>query len=441
MKCFFAVNLMAIGNGVILGWTSPMIPYFLSNETHIVMTRREAELLEVFLLLGEASGLPLTSFLVGRIGRKYSLIFASCVIILTWIVLAAVNKVDYVYAARYFQGIALHMAFVIIPMFVGEISDKKIRGLLSSMSYVMISLGVVIIYTVGPLLPYYVHIIIAVVPLILEIILFQFIPESPYFLVAKGRIEEAAKSLREFRKCFYVDSELSDIKNTIQNEVKDKIRIMDFFCKKNYRRAFLIMIILNSSQLFCGFEVILMNLHDILVAGGTVYVSATTVGIIYSSVQLSSCIISSLLVDKFGRKNLLIVSSFLTGICLVTVAVYFHLQYSGLDTLDYSWIPIATLMTYGAVFKIGLGLVPIVMSSELFAPKIKSFGMVFADGVYIFSAVICLQVFFYLRDCFGLHVPFYLFSLYSFLTLGNVLYFVPETKGKSLEEIQDILKI
>lgn len=144
--------------------------------------------------------------------------------------------------------------------------------------------------------------------------------------------------------------------------------------------------------------------------------------------------------DKLGRKTLLIFSVISTNLCLFILGLYFHLKQLGFDTVIYSWIPVVTVMVYVAVFKVGLGMVPIVMACEVFASKIKAFGMTFADGVYVVSSVVALQLFFIIRDTLGMYASFYAFFGCGVVILLGIFYIIPETKGRSLEEIQDILK-
>lgn len=433
--------MMAITDGMAVAWTSPMIPYFLSEESHIKMTRHQAEWMESLLLIGAICGLPVTAYVTDKIGRKKSLILACSILVLTWTVIAVADRIEYLDIMRFLQGLGLNMAFVAAPMYVGEISHRSIRGLLSSMIFIMNVLGVVIIYVTGPLLPFYVPCIIANIILVTEVVVFTFMPESPYFLTTKNKHQEAERALRKFRCCSNVDDELTEIRNAIDEDNRqEKAGLKEMLYVKNYRKALLIMTVLNTGQTFCCIEVIIMNLHEILSAAGSIYVSAATAGILFSIMNLITSVVSSLIVDKFGRVKLLILSIIPTSICLFFLALYFHLKITGYDTQSYSWVPIVSVMIYGLVFKLGLGMVPIVMTSELFASKIKSFGMTFADGVYVVSSVLVLQIYFCLRDNFGLHVPFYVFFCCSVMTCFLVIFFVPETKGKSLEEIQRILK-
>lgn len=432
---------MSVTDGMAMGWTSPMIPYFLSEESHIKMTRSQAEWLETYLLFGAICGLPITAYVTEKIGRRKSLMVACSILVITWVVLAVGDRVEYLSISRFFQGIGLNMAFVAAPMYVGEISHKNIRGFLSSMIFIMNVIGIVIMYATGPFLPYYVNSIIASVILIVEIIAFIFMPESPHFLTTKGKHEAAKKSLKKFRRYSHIDEELFEIRHAIEEENQDdKAPLKELLVVKNYRKSLIIMSVLNSGQLFCSFEVILMNLHEILSSAGSIYVSAATAGILFSVMNLIAATASSLLVDRFGRVKLLIISTILTGMCLLTLAVYFHLHINNFDTQSYSWLPIVSVMMYGLLYRIGLGMVPIVMTCELFASRIKSYGITISDGIYVLSSITALQIFFILRDNFGLYLPFYVFFGCSIFICVFVIYFVPETKGRSLEEIQKILR-
>ncbi|KAG5880040.1 hypothetical protein JTB14_034848 [Gonioctena quinquepunctata] len=435
-------NMMAVTDGMCIGWTAPMIPYFLSKKTHIKMTRSEAEWLETFLLVGSVVGLPITMYCVDKIGRRKSLMLSTTGLVICWIVIAVANSIEYLYAARFFQGLGLNMAFVAAPMYVGEISHRKIRGFLSSMVFVLMLCGVLTIYCVAPFVPFFVPSVIAGSLLSIEMVVFIFLPESPYFLLTRGRFDEARESLQRFRDDpEEVESELKEMMESVEKEQKaESLTMKDLFLVKNYRKALIIMFILNTSQLFSCYEVILMNLHEILESAGSIYIEPSLAAIIFATIMLVAGIGVCLTIDKFGRKILMIISSILTGFCLLSLAIYFNLKHSGYDMAAVSWIPIVSVMAYAASFKLGLGMVPIVITAEIFACKIKAIGMTAADGVYVMASIVTLQIFLFLKDDFGMHVPFYIFCCCSFMTSIYVSLCVPETKGKSLDEIQDILR-
>lgn len=199
------------------------------------------------------------------------------------------------------------------------------------------------------------------------------------------------------------------------------------------------MTVLNGGQHMAAISVMYMNLHPILNAAGSIYLDNNITAIIFAVIMLVAAFFASFTVDKFGRKNILIVSSFMSALCLLALAVYFHLQVLEHDVSGISWIPIASVLVYAAAFKYGLGLVPIVITAEIFPAKIKAVGMTVADIMFIVGGIISIQ-FYQILHKFGMYIPFYLFAACAILVVLYSAFCIPETKGKSLEEIQLMLK-
>lgn len=422
------------------GWTSPMIPYLLSEESHIKTTKTEAESLETVFMVGTLVGLPLTIYLVNAIGRKRSLLLAALMSLLGWITIAIAGKIIYIFIARFFFGITANMAFVAAPMYVAEIADQKIRGFLSSIIYLMMLFGFLIIYCVGPYLPYYVAPVIAGVVLVTELICFATVPESPYYYIYVNKPDKAKESLQYFRQNKNTDVELEEISQAVKRQKAEGATLKDLFCVKSNRKAIIIMSILDMGQHLCAFSVMIMNLHLILDAADSIYLDSNVAGIIFALIMLISAQVASLQVDKYGRKILLLVSTILTGICLLVLAIFFNLKLTGYDVTDVSWIPIVSVMVYACTFKIGLGIVPIVMTAEIFSTNMKALGMTISDAMYVIGSIISIQLYQWLSNFYGIYLPFYIFAASAFL-IGIFSYiYIPETKGKTLEEIQFILK-
>lgn len=266
-------------------------------------------------------------------------------------------------------------------------------------------------------------------------------PESPYFYVYTNRLEEASKSLRRLRsKTCNIDKEMEEIKLAIQRQKSEKGRPQDMILIASNRYALLVMLLLNATEHCVGISVIIMNIHVILDEAGSIYVSPATAAILFSVIMLASACVASVIIDKFGRKFLLITSGLLTGVALSVMTVYFQLKHSGYDVRPISWIPVACVMSYAATFKLGLGIVPIVVTAEIFSAKVKAMGMTIADLFYVFPAIASISLYATLVNNYGIHVPFYVFSVCCFVAVGLIYWLVPETKGKTLEEIQLMLK-
>ncbi|KAJ8938233.1 hypothetical protein NQ314_011562 [Rhamnusium bicolor] len=424
------------------GWTAPTIPILLSEDSPIEVTKHQAEWLESILMLGACCGLPVTMYLVDKIGRKKSLITSGTTTLLAWIVIALAPSVEYIFVARFFAGMAGDMAFVAAPMYIAEMSDQKIRGFLSGLVYVMMLTGILLLYCVAPFVPLWGPCVIGVCINCIGLIIFPFQPDSPYYLLYKNKPDEAKAALRRLRQSEDIEVEFKDIATAVERQKNEgqRSRFQDLFLIKSNRKALIIMVVLNASQHMSSISVILMNLHSILAEAGSVYVAASTGAIIFSAVMFCAAMTASLAIDNFGRRMLLCSSGILAGICLMVIAIYFTLKNQGVDVVSVSWIPLVMVMLYAASFKFGIGLVPIVLTAELFPAKMKAIGMTLSDAFYVGFAVITLQLYIELKNSYGIHVPFYIFACSCFCTAIFTICYIPETKGKTLEEIQFILK-
>lgn len=304
----------------------------------------------------------------------------------------------------------------------------------------MMVLGIVIVYCTGSLAPYWVTSAVGIMLTATQAVLVMFMPESPYYYVYKNKFEKAKKALKRLRARDDVDEEIREIEMEIEREKTEKGRPQDLILIKSNRLALLIILILNGAQHFIGISVFLMNLHGILEEAGSVYIASSTASILFAVIMLISTGSASVVIDKFGRRSLLIISSLLTGMALLVMSIFFHLQYNDYDVTSISWIPAACIMVYAATFKIGLGLVPIVVGAEIFPTTVKAIGLTVADVFYVAAAVISINIYQILYDDFGLHVPLYIFTAFSFVMILFTLLWIPETKGKTLDEIQLMLK-
>lgn len=141
-------------------WSAPIIPKLTSKDSPLKVSLDQAEWLETVLMIGGCCGIPVNLFLVDRIGRKGSLICSSITTLLSWIAMAVAPRVEYLYVARFFAGIAGDTGFVAAPMYIAEIADHKIRGFLSSIIYLMMLTGILLVYCVAPFVPIWVPCVI-----------------------------------------------------------------------------------------------------------------------------------------------------------------------------------------------------------------------------------------------------------------------------------------
>lgn len=161
--------------------------------------------------------------------------------------------------------------------------------------------------------------------------------------------------------------------------------------------------------------------------------------IILGIMQTLATAASSVLVDRAGRKILFLISSITMGLCLVVMGYYFYMKDNKVDISGMSWIPVGTMALLIIGFSLGLGPLPWMLSGEVLAPEVKSIGT--AAAVTTNWTCVTLVTFFFkpLVNAISAAYTFWLFAAICVLSTIFVLTVVPETKGKSIEEVQQIL--
>lgn len=430
----------AISDGMSYGWSAPIIPKLEAPDSPIKITENDKDNLENVYLLGAIFGVPVTVFLVDKIGRKYTILMAGLINLAAWLIIAIANTAPWILVARFMVGTAGDVAFIAAPMYIAEIADQKIRGFLSSLIFTMMLIGILLMYVIGPYVSIQTSSLVAAFFLAVQIITFSFMPESPYFYLCKGKYGSAKRSLERLRADPNVEKEITEMKTAIERQKSESGKFKDLFVGINNRKALTIMIILNGAQHFSAYSVIMMNMHMILGAASSTYLHTNYTAMIFALFMMIAAFLAGLVCDKFGRKILLTISSFLTSIVLVILAIFLHLKQVGYNVDGISWIPIVCVLAYALVFKVGLGLLPIVLTAELFSANVKAMGMCLADAFYIAWAMLSVYVFFWSSRSVGMYFSFYIFAACAFLTSIYCMLAVPETKGKTLEQIQLMLK-
>lgn len=439
----FAATIGVISDGMQYGWSSPAVPKLLDKDSPVEIEESDAYLIEMLYMAGGVAGLPVTVFVVDKLGRKNSIIMASCQNILSWILIAVATNKPLLLTARFLTGLSANVAFVSAPMYIAECADARIRGFLGTFIYILMIVGVLFAYCIVPFVPIWVSSAVGAAFVAVQAVSFLAMPESPYWLLMKGKREKAKKSLQWLRRKDdqEVDQELLEIEAAVKRQEEERGRPQDLFLVPSNRKALLIMFTLNTTQHFCGISVVLMNVQLILDAAGEGAVGPELSAILFGVCMLIASVGGSPFIDRFGRRALLISSSILSSLFLGLLGTFFLLK----DVLKYdmtTWgaVPLSAVLAYALAYKYGLGLVPIVSMGELFPTSVKAIGMTLSDLTYTIMAIVSLKVYYLTIDIYGMYFPFLLFCACGLFTAGFVFFVVPETKGKTLEEIQMILK-
>jgi len=165
-------------------------------------------------------------------------------------------------------------------------------------------------------------------------------------------------------------------------------------------------------------------------------IDAFTATIIVGAMQVVFTFISTLVVDRLGRRLLLLISDGVMAICTLLLGVYFYLQSKGDDTSSLGWLPLTSVCLFIIVFSLGYGPIPWMMVGELFAPHIKGFASSLSCVLNWILAFIVTKFYSDLVSAFSIQATFWIFAVISAIGTVFVFFVVPETKGKTLDEIQ-----
>ncbi|XP_072383910.1 facilitated trehalose transporter Tret1-like [Diabrotica undecimpunctata] len=437
LSCFFAMFSM-VSSGFHYGWPSPTLPKLLSKDSPIHISEDEGFWLATMPLFGAFIGSFTNPFLVDKIGRYKTILLTSGPYLLSWILIYLATNIPAIYSARFIAGISDGWTYS-IPIYTGEISDPKKRGMFGAWTSISFIFGILTANVVGSYLSIQQTALVGGSIPILLVLTFIWMPESPYYYIIKGNLEGARKSLKILRGSKDVEMELNRINEAVKADMnKTSINPLQLFTVKRNRRALLIMTLCRGAQQLSGNTAISFYAQNIFTSADS-FVPAELASNLYFLIQLIVTIIASNMVDRAGRRPLILISVAGAGIALLVEGIYFYLKTS-VDVTNFTMVPIIALIVYVIFFSLGLQGIPVIILSEVFNADVKAVALAFSDVYFAVTATATSKYFQATRDTYGMFVPFITFSAICAISFVLMFFMVPETKGKTLEDIQEYFK-
>ncbi|KAF2879390.1 hypothetical protein ILUMI_26785 [Ignelater luminosus] len=314
----------------------------------------EASYLTVIPTISMTITAPLFSTLIDAIGRKNCLLLVAVPQFIAWILTALAENIWIYYLATFFSGIGNAASYTIIPVYVCEIAEPTVRGTWGAYNDIKTA-----------------ALICGCLPII-QILLFFYVPESPYYLLMKGRDDEASKTLTILRWRTNVEKEVLTLKEDVARQISESGTMKDLFSIISNRKALIMCVGMRIAQQFSGLSAFEMHTQYLFQqAGGDVSheISAITVsGTLALSVSLSA-----FAVERFGRRPLMLFSSLGCALILTVETVYFSINiFTRVDVSNFGWLPLVGMLAYMVVCATGLGILPTLISGEVFSASIKS---------------------------------------------------------------------
>ncbi|CAH1099973.1 unnamed protein product [Psylliodes chrysocephalus] len=429
-----------------LSWTSPNFIKLYSNDSTInplpePITESQDAWIGSLLTIGAVIGPIPAPFFCSKFGRKKALLATAIPLIVSFFSQAFAKNVWTIYITRVLAGISLGAGYALLPIYIGEISEDFNRGMLSQAINIFWSFGNFLVYATGPFMSYMsFNIMIAMFPTLFFVLFLLLAPESPYYLIGHNEMEKASKSLMLLRSKNKeeVEEEMLVISQQLKEQTNNR-GLRELFATDFVRRAFIICLLLVFTQELCGFSVLFFYMQLIFQASGS-RLPDQQCSLIMSVFVLLTSFVSPFIVDRFGRRTLLIVSCVGMFISLTALgAFFFILEETQISTAPLYWLPLASLISFIFFFNFGMS-VPWTITSEILPGYVKETATTVITSLSWLLGFLCTKFFHSITDKIGMGRTFWCFGVYCLVAGIVIFFFVPETKGRSFSEIQDILK-
>ncbi|KAG5311729.1 TRET1 protein, partial [Acromyrmex insinuator] len=421
--------LLALAVGTALAWTSPVLPQLYKENSWLVITKEQGSWVSSLLALGAILGAVPSGPMADKLGRKKTLLLLAAPFLLSWVIIIFAYKLWLIYLARFIIGAAVGAACVVVPTYISEIAETSTRGSLGAMFQLFITVGILLAF-------------IFVCALIEVGFLgsFLFMPESPIWLVNQGRKPEATIAMSVLRGDSYDPSEeLAEAQREAEQAALRKSTIFDLVRTPAARKALLASLGGMFFQQLSGINAVIFYTVTIFQASGS-SMPPDVASIIVAIVQMITTVVAAMIVDRAGRKPLLIFSSSVMLISLVALGLYFNTKMTGSDVSNLGWLPLTSLTLFMISFSVGMGPIPWMLMGELFPAETKAVASGIAVMLNWFLVFLVTKTFPAMNEGLGADVTFWIFA--TIMALGTVFtyFYVPETKGKTSQEIQEELQ-
>ena len=429
--CTICACLGALNFGFTIGYSSPAIP---SMVKHGVLLEENAGLFGSLMTVGALIGGPVAGWFVEKMGRKRTILLSALPFFLGYGSLVSAQSVSYLYVGRFLTGIGSGMITVCVPMYVAEIATKSRRGVLGSCVQLFIVLGIFLAYCLGLDKEWKEMAHIALLPVVLSAVAACLIPETPRWLLARNRKVDARHALSAVRDAHAdVQEELRDIEEGL--DTREEMSWSEFFGREELKRPLFLCVVVMVCQQVSGINAVMFYTVSIFSTAIPEYAYAATVFI--GLVQVIATLIACLLMDHTGRRKLLIVAGSVMAVTLFCFGLYYNLAAGDVFPQFLKvWIPVVCLTCYIIGFSLGWGPVPMLVMSEIFPARGRGMAAAVAILCNWLTAFFVTKEFQTLQTTLGQDGVFYFFSICCMFGVWFVWKFLPETKGKSLEDIE-----
>ena len=437
----------AMGYVVLLATISAISGFLFGFDTAVIngvllLLRRQfalsdlqTEIAASSLLLGCLLGAAGASMIGDRYGRKRSLMFSASLFALSSVGAAIANTITVFSLARLLGGLAIGLASVLTPVYIAEIAPSRNRGTLVSLNQLAIVVGILSAYLVNWQLAtlgessWRWMLATAAIPSVAFFIGLLVIPESPRWLISKGRQAEGERTLSRIFGAPAAAEQVRAILRVMQSEEGSWREVFAPAMRKRLAVGVALAV-------FCQ----VTGINTVLYYGSIIVSEhfpgqstgvALAANVIIGAVNLLFTIVAMIYLDRWGRRAILMIASGGMGFALTALVIALHFPGAPIAVM------LGSILVYVAFFALGMGPGPWLIISEIFPTKVRGRAASLATSALWSGTLVVTFTFLSLVKTLGLGGTFAIYGALSFVCLIFIWKSVPETKGKTLEQIQE----
>lgn len=436
-------TLVGALGGLLFGFDTAVISGATASLTqNYALTAKQLGLTVSIALIGTIAGALGSGVLSQRYGPRQVLRVTALLYLISAVGCAFSPSWNFLLAARFLGGLGIGGSSVLGPVYIAEIAPAHLRGRLVGVFQINVVAGILLAYfsnfLIGlqhfGLLEWRWQLGVAAVPAAVFLAMLFGIPRSARWLATRGRWQEARRVL-ELIGTHDAERELQDIRVTLHEELSTKGAALFEFRngRLRYGKPIFLAVAIAAFNQLTGINAILYYLNDIFSAAGFSRLSGNLQAVAVGATSLVATVLGMALIDRVGRKLLLLVGAAGTAVCLACVAAIFQFK-------QHQALLVWALVIYMAFFAVSQGAVIWVYISEVFPTRVRGKGQGIGAGTHWTMNAIISGIFPVIAARSGAY-PFIFFAAMMVLQFFVVLFFFPETKQVSLEELQRKLQI
>ncbi|XP_787337.4 solute carrier family 2, facilitated glucose transporter member 8 [Strongylocentrotus purpuratus] len=417
--------------GFAIGYSSPALPKI------AFPTSDEESWFGSLLNIGAMVGGPVAGFLLQCGGRKLTIMATGIPFITGWVLIGTASNehVINLYCGRILTGMGCGMACLAVPNYIAEVAPPNLRGFLGSSFQVAVTIGILLVYCLGIPITYSWLALTGAALTALLVVTVVMVPETPRYLLMKRLKNQAMLVLRRLRGPMVdVEFECREIEDAL-GASDDKFRWSEFSRPYLYK-PLLISLVLMFVQQFSGINAVMFYTVSIFESAAP-SLDPNVATVIVGAVQVAFTCVAAVLMDKVGRKALLITGAIGLAVSSATFGLYYQVTGDDVEKQHkLSAMSLVSIIVYIISFSLAWGPIPWLIMSEIFPSKARGVASGIATAFNWGCAFIVTKEFAHMQETLTKQGIFWFYGGICLLGAIFVFFFVPETKGRSLEEIE-----